>query len=314
MLYPEVLQAAACCAASRSCCSIEQSRNPATAQGARRPPYRKLFSARTADQPERLSEVSQNDRHHSCRFASTSSTNVSSCFAPFARLRVPMTDPASLPRQTKAQFYEHVLETMQHLLAPASPPDETSNLTTTGSNAASLLYGSFENFESVWGREAGRRVNWAGETHILGRHSPSRITQADLGVLLLGFYFHPALLTRTSTTPLDSLPTKLILGPFHGRPACNSVSLRQGVRPVGVCAASFLSRETVVVPNVEERPGHIACDGVTLSEIVCPVIVKGQCVGVLDVDCEALEAFGEEDRIGLERLVAEFVKLVDWGF
>lgn len=66
--------------------------------------------------------------------------------------------------------------------------------------------------------------------------------------------------------------------------------------------------------DVEARPGHIACDGVTKSEIVVPVLVKGTCVGVLDVDCEALDGFSEEDRIGLEKLVEEWVKVVDWGF
>jgi L-methionine (R)-S-oxide reductase len=68
----------------------------------------------------------------------------------------------------------------------------------------------------------------------------------------------------------------------------------------------------VVVPDVEARPGHIACDGVTKSEIVVPVKVGGIVVGVLDVDCEGLGAFGEEDRVGLEKFVEAFVKVVDW--
>lgn len=69
----------------------------------------------------------------------------------------------------------------------------------------------------------------------------------------------------------------------------------------------------MVVPDVEARPGHIACDGVTKSEIVVPVVVDGTVVGVLDVDCEGLGAFGEEDRVGLENFVEAFVKVVDWN-
>lgn len=132
---------------------------------------------------------------------------------------------------------------------------------------------------------------------------------ADL--LLAGFYLVPSLVSPALASA--SPPKSLLLGPFHGRPACLSVSLvAPSTRPVGVCAQAFLSRETVVVPDVEAHPGHIACDGVTRSEIVVPVIVGGKAVGVLDIDCEREGAFGEEDRIGLEKVVAAFVKVVDW--
>lgn len=132
----------------------------------------------------------------------------------------------------------------------------------------------------------------------------------------------------TRSAPADA-PSQLLLGPFHGRPACNSVSLRPAStsRPVGVCAAAYLAQETVVVEDVNARPGHIACDGVTQSEVVVPLTVRrrrqspgGEVsegeeewqVGVLDIDCEGLAAFDEEDREGLERFVDVLKRMIHW--
>lgn len=133
----------------------------------------------------------------------------------------------------------------------------------------------------------------------------------------------------TRSTDSTAEPSQLLLGPFHGRPACNSVSLRQASasRPVGVCAASYLAQETVVVEDVNARPGHIACDGVTQSEIVVPFTVRRRKqassgtgegeeedfrVGVLDIDCEALGAFDEDDRAGLEQFVEVLKRVIRW--
>ncbi|GAA6026957.1 hypothetical protein JCM8097_005994 [Rhodosporidiobolus ruineniae] len=215
---------------------------------------------------------------------------------------MPHADSLALPDTVvdKPTFYQHVADTLEALLAPSSPEDPAQNFITCCSNAASLLFGSYENYSAAFGREDGKRVNWAG------------------------FYFLPSLLSRSpssassSTSPL----TQLLLGPFHGRPACLSVSLvSTASRPVGVCAAGFLGRETVLVPDVNKRPGHIACDGVTQSEVVVPVVVKRkdeqggeveEVVGVLDIDCEAVEAFDEQDKDGLELFVAALNRVVRW--
>lgn len=67
------------------------------------------------------------------------------------------------------------------------------------------------------------------------------------------------------------------------------------------------------MPDVDARPGHIACDGVTKSEIVLPLRNgAGDVIGVLDIDCEALNGFDEDDRIGLEAFVQALEKLIDW--
>lgn len=116
---------------------------------------------------------------------------------------------------------------------------------------------------------------------------------------------------KESSLPKD----QLLLGPFCGKPACQFIQVTPD-NARGVCAAAFLKRETVLVPDVEAYPGHIACDGETKSEIVCPLLLgqDGQvtALGVLDLDCLALNGFGEEDRIGLEKIAKLIVSSSDW--
>ena len=89
---------------------------------------------------------------------------------------------------------------------------------------------------------------------------------------------------------------QLVLNAFQGKPACITIPLSRGV-----CGAAASRRETVVVPNVHEFEGHIACDGASKSEIVVPLIVHGTLFGVLDIDSPSLDRFSENDRQGLEK-------------
>jgi len=92
---------------------------------------------------------------------------------------------------------------------------------------------------------------------------------------------------------------ELILGPFQGPVACTRIGFDQGV-----CGQAYTIRETIIVPNVDEFPGHIACSSAARSEIVVPIFdVKGEVLGVLDVDSDRLDSFSEADRIGLENIV-----------
>src|ERR1051325_7751700 len=91
---------------------------------------------------------------------------------------------------------------------------------------------------------------------------------------------------------------ELILGPFQGRPACVRIKIGQGV-----CGAGAARCETVIVPNVHEFPGHIACDSDSNSEIVVPLIKGGRFIGILDLDSPLLARFDEEDKAGLEKSV-----------
>lgn len=88
---------------------------------------------------------------------------------------------------------------------------------------------------------------------------------------------------------------KLILGPFQGKPACIEISVGRGV-----CGTAVAERRTVIVPNVHEFPGHIACDCASNSEIVVPLFCGDEVVGVLDIDSPSYSRFTEHDREGLE--------------
>lgn len=91
---------------------------------------------------------------------------------------------------------------------------------------------------------------------------------------------------------------ELVLGPFQGQPACVRIEIGQGV-----CGTSAAKRETVIVPNVHEFPGHIACDSASNSEIVVPVLKGSTLIAVLDLDSPRLSRFDQEDAAGLEQLV-----------
>jgi L-methionine (R)-S-oxide reductase len=92
---------------------------------------------------------------------------------------------------------------------------------------------------------------------------------------------------------------ELVLGPFQGKVACVRIALGRGV-----CGTAAERRETVIVEDVQVFPGHIACDAASRSEIVIPLIQKGQLLGVLDLDSPQLARFDQEDGIGLNALVA----------
>ncbi|MEZ5147533.1 MAG: GAF domain-containing protein [Bacteroidales bacterium] len=92
---------------------------------------------------------------------------------------------------------------------------------------------------------------------------------------------------------------ELIIGPYQGSVAC--IKLKKNT---GVCWAGIKNKETVLVPDVHQFPGHIACDSRSQSEIVLPVRnKKGEIIGVMDVDSKELNSFDEADREGLEKII-----------
>jgi L-methionine (R)-S-oxide reductase len=91
---------------------------------------------------------------------------------------------------------------------------------------------------------------------------------------------------------------ELVLGPFQGPVACTRIK-----KGKGVCGASWAEAQTIIVPDVEEFPGHIACATASKSEIVLPLIVDGEVIGVLDVDSEVLNKFDETDKTYLEQVI-----------
>ena len=108
----------------------------------------------------------------------------------------------------------------------------------------------------------------------------------------VGFYFLQA--------------SELVLGPFQGKVACVRIALGRGV-----CGTAAERRETVIVPDVNAFPGHIACDTASRSEIVVPLIKGGRLLGVLDIDSPQIARFDQEDGVGLNAVAALLLQSSD---
>jgi L-methionine (R)-S-oxide reductase len=145
----------------------------------------------------------------------------------------------------------------------------------------------------------------------------------ELAGLLSGESDFVANAANTTALIMDALPDlnwagfyflkqdELVVGPFQGKPACVRIALGKGV-----CGTAALERRTIIVPDVNVFPGHIACDTASQSEIVIPLIAGRELLGVLDLDSPCVGRFNEGDGRGLERLAAVFldnVRLEDIG-
>ena len=95
---------------------------------------------------------------------------------------------------------------------------------------------------------------------------------------------------------------ELVLGPFQGPVACTRIKKGRGV-----CGSSWQQEQTLIVPDVAKFPGHIACNSLSVSEIVVPIIRNNQVIGVLDVDSEKQDLFDETDKKYLEQIVATII-------
>jgi L-methionine (R)-S-oxide reductase len=137
---------------------------------------------------------------------------------------------------------------------------------------------------------------------------------AELSGLLGGESDFIANAANTSALLFDALPDinwvgfyflrkqELVVGPFQGKPACVRIPLGKGV-----CGTAAANRKTIVVRDVNEFPGHIACDAASQSEIVVPLRRDGVLLGVLDIDSPSVGRFDDADRRGIEHLATLFV-------
>lgn len=100
----------------------------------------------------------------------------------------------------------------------------------------------------------------------------------------------------------------LVLGSFQGLPACVRIAMGKGV-----CGTAARERRTIVVPDVDAFPGHIACDSASRSEVVVPLVHAGKVIGVMDIDSPRLNRFDEEDARGLEAVARAFLESTDLG-
>jgi L-methionine (R)-S-oxide reductase len=136
----------------------------------------------------------------------------------------------------------------------------------------------------------------------------------ELGALLAGERDTIANAANTAALIFGALPQinwagfyflkdgELVVGPFQGQPACVRIALGKGV-----CGTAAAERRTLIVPDVHEFPGHIACDAASRSEIVVPLISGATLLGVLDIDSPHPARFDAADAAGLERLAALFI-------
>lgn len=92
---------------------------------------------------------------------------------------------------------------------------------------------------------------------------------------------------------------ELVLGPFQGPIACTRIAIGRGV-----CGSAWQQQQVIVVPDVDQFPGHIACSSASRSEIVLPMMKNGECLGVLDIDSSELNQFDEVDAKYLKQLIA----------
>lgn len=128
-------------------------------------------------------------------------------------------------------------------------------------------------------------VNLANASALLRQHLPQ--------INWVGFYLNHK--------------NELLLSSFQGLPACTRIAFGKGV-----CGTAAQTRTTQLVADVDQFPGHIACDAASRSEIVVPMIVGDRLLGVLDVDAPVLARFTAEDQLGLEKFVQILVGATEW--
>ena len=109
----------------------------------------------------------------------------------------------------------------------------------------------------------------------------------------VGFY-----LVKKNSAPLGESESELVLGPFQGPVACTRIGYGKGV-----CGLAWKEKQTIIVPDVDAFPGHIACSSASKSEIVVPIIQNGEVAMVLDIDSDQLSSFDETDQRFLESMV-----------
>lgn len=160
-----------------------------------------------------------------------------------------------------------------------------------------------------------RPAPWTGSASASGKPAFYRDLIQELDALLTGERDPTANAANAAAAIYHSLPAlnwagfyflqdrELVLGPFQGRPACVRIPMGKGV-----CGAAASQRQTMLVPDVEAFPGHIACDSASRSELVVPLLVGDRLIGVLDLDSPELNRFDADDQAGCEALAQVIVR------
>jgi GAF domain-containing protein len=161
----------------------------------------------------------------------------------------------------------------------------------------------------------------AGNTAGLDKPATYDLVTAQLTALLADEPDGLANIANAAALIFESLPDinwagfyllrgrELVLGPFQGKVACVRIPMGRGV-----CGTAARDRQTIVVPDVNAFPGHIACDAASRSEIVVPLTRGERLLGVLDIDSPSLDRFDAEDAAGLERVAKILARDCDWSW
>ncbi|KJA20024.1 hypothetical protein HYPSUDRAFT_43629 [Hypholoma sublateritium FD-334 SS-4] len=190
--------------------------------------------------------------------------------------------------QTKTEFWDHIYSQVEVLI------DGQRHWISNLANASSVIFNALLAFPKFFGRSEDKAVNWCG------------------------FYIHSKYFPAPRHPPTVTIndADRLLLGPFCGKPACQFILVDPKKAARGVCSEAYLQRQTVVVGDVHSHPGHIACDGDTKSEIVIPLILEvggeSHVLGVLDLDCLAVDGFNDEDKVGLEKIARLLANACNW--
>lgn len=157
------------------------------------------------------------------------------------------------------------------------------------------------------GTRAEQHVQVLAQLKALINGEPDRVANLANAAALLHYFLHDINWVGFYLTgpTADGQGEELVLGPFQGLPACIRIPFGKGV-----CGTAAAKRETIVVPDVEAFPGHIACDAASRSEIVVPLLKGNIVIGVLDVDSPKLDRFDAQDRTFLEQFAAMLVEHV----
>ncbi|KAL2222487.1 GAF domain-like protein [Thermoascus aurantiacus ATCC 26904] len=191
------------------------------------------------------------------------------------------------PGLSKAELYQELIKQIKGILE--GQRNWISNL----ANVASLLWHAYHALPAP-----ASSVNWAG-FYVRDDKFPSFAKPVTSGATVT---------TTISTTYASHHRSLLLLGPFHGKPACQEILFGKGV-----CGTAAEKKESIVVPDVHNFPGHIACDAESRSEIVVPILVRGETVALIDIDCTEPSGFDDVDKENLEAIAAILAESCDWG-
>ncbi|KAJ5235705.1 Free methionine-R-sulfoxide reductase [Penicillium citrinum] len=204
----------------------------------------------------------------------------------------PHADSSIFFGSTKAEIYPQLLDQTKGLLS-----GQRNWVSFNLSNVSSLLWHTFAALPSP-----SSSVNWTG-FYIRDDKFPTLASPVS-SPPLSGPSIANVTISTTYASPEDQL---LLLGPFMGKPACQQIRFGKGV-----CGTAAATQKTVVVPDVEKFPGHIACDADSRSEIVVPILVRGETVAIIDIDCALPSGFDHEDKKYLEELAEILAESCDW--